>query len=245
MSGNIEGRNPVIEAIKSGREIDKILIAGGAEGSIAKIKALARERGIPLLEVDRAKLNGMSETGAHQGVIAMAAARGYVSPDDILKRAEERGEPPFIIVLDEITDPHNLGSVLRTANAAGAHGVIIPKRRSAGLTEVAAKTSAGAVEYTPVARVSNLADTIDRLKKKNVWFYGASQNAEVCYTKADYRGAVGIVVGSEGGGMGRLIAEKCDFLVAIPMAGEINSLNASVAAGILMYEAVRQRRGSA
>ncbi len=241
MSGKIEGRNPVIEAIKAGREIDKILIAKGSDGSVAKIRALAREHGIVVSETERGKLNEISETGAHQGVIAMASAHTYVSVDDILQRAEDRGEPPFIVILDEITDPHNLGSILRSANGAGVHGVIIPKRRSVGLSGVVAKSSAGAVEYTPVAKVANLAATIDYLKSKNIWFFGTHQNAEIRYTDADLSGATGIVIGSEGEGMGRLIAEKCDFLVSIPMQGEINSLNASVAASILMFEAVRQR----
>lgn len=241
MSDKIEGRNPVIEAIKSGREIDKILIAKGVEGSVVKIKALAKENGILVQEVERSKLNEISETHSHQGIIAMAAMQRYVSVDDILQIASDKGEPPFIVILDEITDPHNLGSVLRTANAAGVHGVIIPKRRSAGLSGTVAKTSAGAIEYTPVARVTNIAHTIDYLKEKNIWFYGTHQSAEVCYTEADLKGSIGIIIGSEGEGMGRLVAEKCDFLISIPMRGEINSLNASVAAGILMYEAVRQR----
>ncbi|OQB13898.1 MAG: putative TrmH family tRNA/rRNA methyltransferase [Firmicutes bacterium ADurb.Bin193] len=240
-SGKIEGRNPVIEAIKAGREIDKIFIASGAEGSIQVIKALAFEHGIEVVTVPRGKINEMSETGNHQGVVAVAAVHSYAGVDDILSLAEQKGEAPFIIVLDGVCDPHNLGSILRTANGAGAHGIIIPKRRSAGLGETVAKVSAGAVEYTPVARVSNLAQTMDYLKKKNIWFYGAHQNADLLYTAADLSGGIGLVIGSEGEGISRLTAEKCDFLVSLPMAGEINSLNASVAAGILMYEAVRQR----
>ncbi len=240
MSDKIEGRNPVTEAIKSGREIDKLLVCA-REGSIKKIVAMARESGIVVQEVTRSKLDELSETGSHQGVIALAAAHSYATVDDILKSAEEKGEPPFIMLLDEITDPHNLGSILRTVNAVGAHGVIIPKRRSVGLSSVVAKTSAGAVEYTPVARVANLAQTIDSLKEKGIWFYATHQDATQTYTKADLKGAVGLVIGSEGKGVSRIVAEKCDFLISIPMMGEINSLNASVAAGVVMYEALRQR----
>lgn len=236
----IEGRNPVTEAIKSGREIDKLLVSA-REGSIKKIVAMAKERGIPVQEVVRTKLDELSETGAHQGVIALVAAHEYATVDEILSAAEKKGESPFIILLDEITDPHNLGSVLRTANAVGAHGVIIPKRRSVGLSSVVAKTSAGALEYTPVARVANMAQTIDKLKEKGIWFYATHQDAKQSYTEADFKGGIGIVVGSEGKGVSRIVAEKCDFLISIPMKGEINSLNASVAAGVVMYEALRQR----
>jgi 23S rRNA (guanosine2251-2'-O)-methyltransferase len=241
MSDKIIGRNPVIEAIKADRDIDKIFIAKGSEGSISKIIALAREKGVVVSQVERAKINEIAQSTAHQGVVALALSHSYADVDDILKRAEEKGEAPFIIILDEVQDPQNLGSIIRTANGAGAHGIIIPKRRSAGLGSVAAKISVGAAEYTPVARVSSLAATIDELKKKNIWFYGTHQNAPSDYTEVDYSGGVGIVIGSEGKGMGRLITEKCDFLVSIPMKGEINSLNASVAAGVLMYEVVRQR----
>lgn len=240
VSDKIEGRNPVLEAIKAGREIDKILVAKG-EGSITKIVAMAIANGIVVQEVERAKLNDISETHAHQGVIAMAAMHDYATVDDILRRAKERGEAPFIIILDEITDPHNLGSILRTANAAGAHGIIIPKRRSVGLNSTVAKTSAGAIEYTHVAKVSNIAQTIESLKEQGIWFYGTHQSAKTGYTQTDFKGGVGLVIGSEGEGIGRLITEKCDFLLSIPMLGEINSLNASVAAGVLMYEVVRQR----
>jgi len=240
VSDKIEGRNPVIEAIKAGREIDKILVAKG-EGSIKKIIAMAIDSGIVVQEVERAKLNEISETHAHQGVIAMAAMHNYATVDDILRRAKERGEAPFIIILDEITDPHNLGSILRTANAAGAHGIIIPKRRSVGLNSTVAKTSAGAIEYTHVAKVSNIVQTIESLKEQGVWFYGTHQSAKTSYTETDFKGGIGLVIGSEGEGIGRLITEKCDFLLSIPMSGEINSLNASVAAGVLMYEVVRQR----
>lgn len=236
----IEGRNPVTEAIRSGREIDKLLVSA-KEGSIKKIVAMAKERGIVVQEVVKSKLDELSETGAHQGVIALVAAHSYATVDDILKVAQDKGESPFIILLDEITDPHNLGSILRTANAVGAHGVIIPKRRSVGLSSVVAKTSAGALEYTPVARVTNLAQTIDGLKEKGVWFYATHQDAKQSFTEVDYKGGVGIVIGSEGNGVSRIVAEKCDFLISIPMKGEINSLNASVAAGVVMYEALRQR----
>lgn len=236
----IEGRNPVAEAIKSGREIDKLLVCA-REGSIRKIVATAKEKGIVVQEVVKSKLDELSETGSHQGIIALVAAHGYATVSDILDRAEEKGESPFIIILDEITDPHNLGSVLRTANAVGAHGVIIPKRRSVGLNSVVAKTSAGALEYTPVARVSNLAQTIDMLKEKGIWFFATHQDAKQSYTEADFKGGIGIVIGSEGKGVSRIVADKCDFLISIPMVGEINSLNASVAAGVVMYEALRQR----
>jgi len=239
-SDKIEGRNPVLEAIKAGREIDKILVAKG-EGSITKIVAMAIANGIVVQEVERAKLNEISETHAHQGVIAMAAMHDYATVEDILRRAKERGEAPFIIILDEITDPHNLGSILRTANAAGAHGIIIPKRRSVGLNSTVAKTSAGAIEYTHVAKVSNIAQTMESLKEQGIWFYGTHQSAKTSYTQTDFKGGIGLVIGSEGEGIGRLITEKCDFLLSIPMHGEINSLNASVAAGVLMYEVVRQR----
>ena len=236
----IEGRNPVTEAIKAGREIDKLLVSA-KEGSIKKIVAMAKERGIVVQEVVKSKLDELSDTGAHQGVIALVAAHSYATVEDILKRAEDKGESPFIIILDEITDPHNLGSILRTANAVGAHGIIIPKRRSVGLSSVVAKTSAGAMEYTPVARVTNLAQTIDALKEKGVWFFATHQDAKQDYTQVDYKGGIGIVIGSEGSGVSRIVAEKCDFLISIPMKGEINSLNASVAAGVIMYEALRQR----
>ena len=236
----IEGRNPVTEAIKSGREIDKLLVSA-REGSIKKIVAMAKEKGIVVQEVVRTKLDELSETGAHQGVIALVAAHDYATVEDILANAEQKSEKPFIILLDEITDPHNLGSILRTANATGAHGVIIPKRRSVGLSSVVAKTSAGALEYTPVARVSNLAQTIDKLKEQGIWFYATHQDATEVYTEVDLKGGIGIVIGSEGNGVSRIVAEKCDFLISIPMKGEINSLNASVAAGVIMYEALRQR----
>lgn len=243
-SDKIEGRNPVMEALKAEREIDKILVAkGAAEGSIHKIVGIAKERGIPIQHVERQKLDQLSESHAHQGIIAFAAAHVYVDVEDILKKAEEKGEDPFLVILDEITDPHNLGSVIRTANAAGIHGVIIPKRRAVGLTAVVAKASAGAIEYVPVAKVSNLAQTIDRLKERGLWIIGADMDGEKAYYESDLTGKIALVIGSEGKGIGRLIKEKCDFIIHIPMKGEVGSLNASVAAAILMYEAMKQRKG--
>lgn len=236
----IEGRNPVLEALKAGREIDKLLVSG-SEGSIKKIMGMAKDRGIVVQEVPRAKLDELSQTGAHQGVIALAAVHDYATVEQILDRARQLEQPPFLIVLDEIADPHNLGSILRTANATGVHGIIIPKHRSVGLSGTVAKASAGAVEYTPVARVTNLARTIQQLKEQGIWFYATHQSAKQSYTQTDFSGGVGLVIGSEGAGVSRLIADKCDFLISIPMAGQINSLNASVAAGVLMYEVVRQK----
>lgn len=242
VQNRIEGRNPVLEALKSGREIDKILVQSGEKnGSLKKIIAVAREKKIVVTETEQRRLDAMSVTHSHQGVIAFAAAREYSTVEDILKSAADKGEQPFIVIADDLTDPHNLGSVIRTANAAGAHGVIIPKRNSVGLSPVVEKTSAGALEFTPVARVSNLASTIEFLKKKNIWVVGADMDgSETIYTH-DFSGAVAIVVGSEGKGVSRLVREKCDFIVSIPMSGQINSLNASVAAALMMYEVVRTR----
>lgn len=242
VQNRIEGRNPVLEALKSGREIDKILVQSGEKnGSLKKIIAVAREKKIVVTETERRRLDAMSVTHSHQGVIAFAAAREYSTVEDILKSAADKDEQPFIVIADDLTDPHNLGSVIRTANAAGAHGVIIPKRNSVGLSPVVEKTSAGALEFTPVARVSNLASTIEFLKKKNIWVVGADMDgSETIYTH-DFSGAVAIVVGSEGKGVSRLVREKCDFIVSIPMNGQINSLNASVAAALMMYEVVRTR----
>lgn len=238
----LEGRNPVFEALKSGRQIDKILIAkSDNKGSITRIIALAKEKKIPISEVERRKLDDISTTGAHQGIIAYAAAAEYVSVDDILAYAEECGESPFIIICDSLNDAHNLGSIIRTAHCCGAHGVIIPKHRSVGLSAVAAKASAGAVEYTKVAKVTNLARCIDDLKKAGVWVCGTDASGENDIYSAPLDGSIAIVIGSEGEGMSRLVREKCDFLVRIPMKGKINSLNASVAAGVLMYEVVRRR----
>ena len=242
MEDKIIGRNPVLEAIRSGRSIDKILIKKGKyEGSIVPIIKKAKEAKILIQEVDKAKLDTISEGENHQGVIAYVSAYDYVTVKDILLRAEEKSEPPFVIICDKITDPHNLGAILRTANCVGAHGVIIPKRNSVGVNSIVAKTSAGAVEYTPVAKVTNIAGTIEDLKKEGMWIAGADMNGEEMY-KVDLKGSLGLVIGSEGEGISRLVREKCDFIASIPMNGQINSLNASVAAGVLMYEALRQRR---
>ncbi|WIF95612.1 23S rRNA (guanosine(2251)-2'-O)-methyltransferase RlmB [Caminicella sporogenes] len=241
----IEGRNPVIEALKSGREIEKILISkGNKEGSIKKILAVAKEKGIPIQYVDKNKINQISVSHAHQGVIAYVAAYKYYEVDELLERARSKDEEVFLIILDEITDPHNLGSIIRTANAAGAHGIIIPKRRAAGLTAIVAKTSAGAIEYVPVSRVTNISRTIDYLKEQGVWIVGADMDGEKLYYESDLKGDVALVIGSEGQGISRLVKKKCDFLVKLPMKGEVTSLNASVAASILMYEILRQRDNS-
>ena len=241
MEDKIIGRNPVLEAIRSGREIDKLLIKkGNYEGSIVPLVKLAKDRGIVIQETEKQKLDALAEGGNHQGVIAYAATHAYASVQDILQACTEKEKPPFLIICDKITDPHNLGSILRTANCVGADGVIIPKRSSVGLNAVVAKTSAGAVEYTPVAKVTNISQTIDLLKDKGVWIAGADMDGEKMY-QADLTGAIALVVGSEGEGISRLVREKCDFLVKIPMFGQINSLNASVAAGVLMYEISRQQ----
>jgi len=238
----LEGRNPVLEALKAGRTINKILIARGErEGSIRQIAAVAKDMGITIQEVDRRNLDSISLTKSHQGVIAYVSVKEYVEVDDILKAAEKSGTPPFILILDEINDAHNLGSILRTADAVGVHGVIIPKRRAVGLTSVVAKASAGAVEYVPVARVTNIAQTIDYLKKNNIWVIGTDQTGDKEFYKSDLKGPVALVIGSEGEGMGRLVREKCDFIVRIPMMGNISSLNASVAAAVIMYEILKQR----
>ncbi len=238
----LEGRNPVLEALRSGRTINKLIVAkGDREGSIRQITAIAKENGITIQEVDRRHLDSLSTTNSHQGVMAYVSVKDYVEVDDILEASAQKGEPPFIIILDEINDAHNLGSILRTADAVGAHGVIIPKRRSVGLTSVVAKASAGAIEYIPVARVTNLAQTIDYLKKNNIWVIGTDQVGEKDFFESDLKGPVALVIGSEGEGMGRLVKEKCDFIVKIPMLGKISSLNASVAASIVMYEILKQR----
>ena len=239
----IEGRNPVFEALKSGRRIDKLFIQRDlSDGSLVKIRAIAREKGIVISEVAKQKLDSMSHTGSHQGVIAYSAMHEYCEIDDILNLAREREEAPLIVIADEITDPHNLGSIIRTADAAGVHGVIIPKRRAVGLSAVVAKASAGALEYVPVCKVGNISSAIEELKEKGLWIAGAAMDGESVYGKADLTGPLAIVIGSEGNGISRLVKEKCDFLISIPMYGNINSLNASVAAGILMLEAARQRR---
>ena len=241
--GMIEGRNAVIEALRTETAIDKIYIAKGeTDKALGHIASKARDRGIVVVEADRRKLDHMSRTHAHQGVIALAAVREYVSVQSILEAAAEKGEAPLLVVCDEISDPHNLGAILRTAECAGAHGVIIPKRRSAGLTAVVAKTSAGAVSYMPVARVPNMAALLKDLKKQGVWVFGTAAEGTTTLYDADLKGPAAIVIGSEGDGMSRLVTENCDFLVSIPMKGQISSLNASAAAAILLYEAVRQRR---
>ena len=240
--GLIEGRNAVIEALRTEASIDKIFIQKGeVDKTLGHIASKARAAGIVVVEADRRKLDGMSRTHAHQGVIALAAVREYVSVDDILADAAAKNEPPLIVVCDEISDPHNLGAIIRTAYCAGAHGVVIPKRRSAGLTSVVAKTSAGAVSHMKVARVPNIPSLLKDLTKQGVWVFGTAVNGTTGLYDADLKGAAAIVIGSEGDGMTRLAAENCDFLVSIPMKGDLNSLNASASAAILLYEAVRQR----
>ncbi|MGN0382756.1 MAG: 23S rRNA (guanosine(2251)-2'-O)-methyltransferase RlmB [Eubacterium sp.] len=237
----IEGRNSVIEAFRSGKTIDKLFIIEHCEdGAIRTILREAKKTDTIINYVAKERLDQMSNTGKHQGVIAFAAAYEYATVDDILKNAQEKSEPPFIFLLDNIEDPHNLGAIIRTANLAGAHGVIIPKRRAAGLTATVAKTSAGAINYTPVAKVTNLASTIEQLKKQGMWFVCADMDGEIMYN-LDLKGPIGLVIGNEGEGVGRLVREKCDFIASIPMKGNIDSLNASVAAGVLAYEIVRQR----
>ena len=239
----IIGRNPVMEALKAGRNIDTIYVSRGEkQGSIGKIIATARDAGILIKETDPKKLGFMCGNANHQGVIAKVAAHGYATVDDIFARAEERGEPPFIILADEISDPHNLGAIIRSAECAGAHGVIVPKRRSATLHYTVDKTAAGALEYIPVARVSNLAAVMDELKERGVWIYGTDMEGET-WCQTDLKGPLALVVGSEGKGMGRLVREHCDFILSLPLSGHISSLNASVAAGIVMYEVSRQRLG--
>ncbi len=237
------GRNPVIEALEAGTTvIDKILIQDGLRHTlIGKIRNLAKEKGVLYRFVDKRKLDTLCEGENHQGVVAMIAAHTYATVEEILSLAKEKGEPPFVVVAEGISDPHNLGSIIRTANAAGAHGVIIPKNRSVALNATVAKVSAGAVEYTKVARVTNIGQTLDKLKKEGIWIVGTDLTGTQVHSDCDLTGNLAIVIGSEGEGMSRLTREACDFLVKIPMIGEIESLNASVAAGILLYEAVRQR----
>ena len=238
----IEGRNAVTAALKSGRQIDKIYIRrGDNKGSLLPIIAKAKEKGIQVVEIDKQKLDSMSETGVHQGVIARIPPYEYKSVDDILNIAKEKGEPPFIVILDHLEDPHNLGSIIRTANCAGVHGVIISKHDGVTLTAAAVKASAGAASFTPVARVSNIAQTIDRLKEEGVWVTGADAAGDRSIYQADLKGAVALVIGGEDKGISRLTASKCDFLVGIPMKGDVNSLNASVAAALMIYEAMKQR----
>lgn len=237
----IEGRNAVLEAFRSGKTIDKLFVLDGCQdGPVRTIVREAKKHDTILHFVEKERLDQLSETKKHQGVIAIAAAYTYAEVEDILKKAEEKGEPPFVFLLDNIEDPHNLGAIIRTANLAGAHGVIIPKRRAVGLTATVAKTSAGAINYTPVAKVTNLSATIKELKEKGMWFVCADMGGTEMY-QLDLRGPIGLVIGNEGEGVSKLVRENCDFIASIPMKGDIDSLNASVAAGVLAYEIVRQR----
>ena len=237
----IEGRNAVIEAFRSGKPIDKVFILDGCQdGPMVTIRREAKKRDVMIKYVTKERLDQMSETGKHQGVIAYAAAYEYAEVSDILEKAKEKGEDPFIFILDNIEDPHNLGAIIRTANLAGAHGVIIPKNRAVGLTATVAKASAGALNYTPVAKVTNLSQTIEELKKEGLWFVCADMDGEIMY-RQNLTGPIGLVIGNEGEGVGRLVKSKCDLVARIPMQGDIDSLNASVAAGVLAYEVVRQR----
>ena len=237
----IEGRNAVIEAYRAGRPIDRLFLLDGCQdGPVVTIRREAQKHGTPVKYVSRERLDQMSSTGKHQGVIAYGAAYEYAQVEDILQAAKEKGEPPFLFVLDNIEDPHNLGAIIRTANLAGAHGVIIPKNRAAGLTATVAKTSAGALNFTPVARVTNLARTMEELKKEGIWFVCADMGGTRMY-ELDLTGPIGLVVGNEGEGVGKLVRKSCDLTASIPMKGDIDSLNASVAAGVLAYEIVRQR----
>ena len=241
MSEQIEGRNAVLEAFRSGKCVDKLFILDGCQdGPVRTIAREARKTDTIINYVSKERLDQLSETRAHQGVIAQVAAYEYSTVEEILARAEEKGEPPFLILLDNVEDPHNLGAIIRTANLAGAHGVIIPKRRAVGLTSTVAKTSAGAINYTPVAKVTNIVRTIEELKEKGVWFVCADMGGETMYD-LDLTGPMGLVIGNEGEGVSRLVREACDFTASIPMKGDIDSLNASVAAGVLAYEIVRQR----
>lgn len=238
----IEGRNAVLEALRAGRALDKVYIARGeTDKALAHIAGLARERGVSVSDCDRRKLDAMSVTKAHQGVIAVCAVREYASLDDILALAESRGEAPFVVVCYEISDPHNLGAIIRSAECVGAHGVVIPKRRSAGLTAVVGKTSAGAAEHLPVARVANISAALQELKDRGLWVYGAAAEGSSPMWETDLTGPLALVIGSEGEGLGRLVRERCDFLVSIPLRGKVGSLNASTAAAVLMYEVLRQK----
>ena len=240
----IEGRNAVMEAFRSGKTIDKLFVLDGCQdGPVKSIVREAKKHDTIVNFVAKERLDQLSDTGHHQGVVAFAAAYEYAEVEDILKIAEEKGEPPFVFLLDGIEDPHNLGAIIRTANLAGAHGVIIPKRRAVGLTATVARTSAGALNYTPVAKVTNIANTIEELKEKGMWFVCADMGGEVMY-RLNLKGSIGLVIGNEGDGVSRLVKEKCDMIASIPMKGDIDSLNASVAAGVLAYEIVRQRLGA-
>ena len=238
---NIEGRNAVIEAFRSGKTVDKLYILDGCQdGPVMTIKREAKKHDTMVKYVTKERLDQISQTGKHQGVIAVVAAYDYAEVEDILQKAREKGEAPFIFLLDNIEDPHNLGAIIRTANLAGAHGVIIPKNRAVGLTAAVARTSAGALNYTPVAKVTNMSKTIEELKKEGMWFVCADMGGTSMY-QLDLKGPMGLVIGNEGDGVSRLVREKCDFIASIPMKGDIDSLNASVAAGVLAYEIVRQR----
>ena len=244
VEGQIEGRNALTEALRSGRTIDKVFVAeGDTDRSLQRLAAQAKEAGAVIVPVDRRKLDQMSTTRSHQGIIALGAAHDYYSVDDILEEAASRGENALIVICDELSDPHNLGAIMRTAECAGAHGVIIPKRRSVGLTATVAKASAGAMEYMKVARVTNISNTINELKEKGVWVFGTAAEGSIPMYKADLTGPSAIVIGNEGDGMSQLVRKNCDVMVHIPMKGRISSLNASNAASILLYEAVRQRLG--
>jgi len=237
----LEGRNPVVEALRTGRTIEKILVAKGTrEGAIREILRMAKDMGIVIQEVDRRRLDNISQTGAHQGIIALATPYTYATVEDMLRKAQELKELPFVVVLDGVEDPHNLGAVIRTAECCGVHGIIIPKRKAVGLTPTAVKASAGAVEHVLIARVTNIASTLEMLKEKGLWVIGADVEGKP-YAFQDMKVPVALVIGGEGKGLRRLVKEKCDFIVGIAMKGKINSLNASVAAGILMYEVLRQR----
>lgn len=241
--GLVEGRNAVIEALRAGRPIDKVyILKGDRDATLGHIASKARQAGAVVVDADRRKLDAMSVTHAHQGVIALVSVKEYVGLEDILQTARDRGEPPLIVVCDEITDVHNLGAIIRTAECAGAHGVVIPKRRSAGITAVVSKTSAGAVAHMAVARVSNIAAALEDLKKAGVWIYGTAAEGTSILWETDLTGPTAIVIGSEGEGLSRLVRERCDYLIAIPMAGQISSLNASVSAGVVLFDALRQRR---
>ena len=238
----LEGRNAILEALKNGREIDKIFIRkGNTDGTLKKIVAMATDKGIVVQKIPPEKMDFMSQTKNHQGIIAYVSVHQYAEVADILNSAKEKGEDPFIIILDEITDTHNLGAIIRSAEASGVHGIIIPKRRSAGLNATVGKTSAGAVEYVPVAKVTNLSSTIEDLKKEGLWIACADADGEN-YFESNLKGPIAVVIGNEGDGVSRLIKEKCDFIISIPMFGKISSLNASVAGGLIMYEIVRQRK---
>lgn len=241
----IVGRNPVLEILKTGKDVQKILVAKGEyKGSINKIVAMAKDKDIIIQQVDKNKIKQLAGDNAHQGVAALIAPYEYSSVDEILNKASKKGEAPFVLILDGIEDPHNLGSIIRTAEAGGVHGIIIPKRRAAQVTQTVYKSSAGAVEHLPLAKVTNISDTIEDLKTKGLWIYGSDMDVEEYYFDRDLKGPIGLVIGSEGKGISRLVKEKCDGLLRIPMGGEISSLNASNAASILIYEVVRQNHGS-